>query len=1073
MLLHSPRSATLHADKHHAHPNPRKDARMSRCLPLLFACLLSSCFPATNSATAQDLRDRAVLKLTFDDDTAPLADLATGGKVKDVATLTKDASRIPSAFIKNSTGRSLLLDASLGQQLVVASSEDLARPDAVTISGLFASLHPDSDATFHGLFAKRNATEGNPTNYGINFGPATDNLQLYINGGAGYKIVNYSAKAALGYRRRVHLTASFDNADAPGADADADVDDVRVRLFINGQPLKPTGTGAGIIDGNTCWLTDVSLATCVSNTPFTVGSSFTDGELTRLICDDLFVFAEALSDADAKSLFELTTAASAAEISAEQAAARTALPTPAITRLSQPSAEIGRTTRITVYGQNLTAARLHSDLPASSAKAVDAGTADSATFDVTVPPETVPGRYIVRCVTASGVSNAAVIAFDRIPTSADGTFTEAAPAETLPVSVAGILAGTEQKRVWFKAKAGQKVIAEADARRLGSTLDPVVEIRSQQGAPLAIQWQQPDLLGDARAAVVIPADGLYYAELHDLQFQAPAGSIWRLFVGDLPPSAAAYPPVLTPGEIAVRTASSDGLSQPVSLKKAGAAITAATSPSIVLPLPPVRIESGTHIVEPVDTTWAADPVDATFTAAPFPALLASGRITAPKEQDVINIKVTPKQNLHVSIAARGIASPLRPHLMLYNGDNLVAQNDGEAGATDPALNYEVPDGVAQLQIRIRDVSGKGSPSHVYRLQLARTDRHAFLLTTKDGGVRLPANGSVPLRISVIRQSPSFRYTGPIRLSLSGSKGLTVVPEIIPAQETNHDVLLMITRNATVATENPADSLRIEARTEGAEPAWMTTLKVEGLPEKGLTLPGETILTGPGETVPAVILPAGLPPVLFRGLPATLSVQVLPLQETLPGLARFDMLTTEPRRREDPNKPDSPLKPAVGLAEFQFAAVRTAVTPLTINVPLDTPSKVIDAVVSAEFVDQPLAPEGPVKAWTAPIRFTVENAVTASAPAEPVKAKKATMVTLPVAVRRNPLFREPVSVVLEGLPAGITATPASVAAEHSTADLAVSIADNAAAGEVAGITAKVLAAGGQIIQMGIPVRLVVE
>ncbi|MFN7680460.1 MAG: hypothetical protein ACK5TG_06315 [Planctomyces sp.] len=1046
---------------------------MSRCLPSLITCLLLPSLFCSGSATAQDLRDRAVLKLNFDDDAAPLADLAAAGKVKDVATLPKDGSRIPSAFIKNSSGRSLLLDPAKGQQLVIASSEDLARPDAVTISALFASLHPDSDATFHGLFAKRNATEGNPTNYGINFGPSTDNLQLYINAGGGYKVVNFSAKAALGSRRRVHLTASFDNADAPAADADADVDDVRVRLFINGQPLKPTGTGAGLIEGNTAWLTDVSLATCVSNTPFTVGSSFTDGELTRLICDDLFVFAEALSDADAKTLFELTTAASAAEIAAEQSAARTTLPTPVITRLSQHSAEIGRTTRITVYGQNLASARLYSDVTAISCKPVDSGTAEAVAFDVTVPLETVPGRCVVRCVTNAGVSNAAVIACDRVPTAPDGTFTESAPAETLPVSVAGILGGTEQKRVWFKAKAGQKIIAEADARRLGSTLDPVVEIRSQQGGPLAVQWQQPDLLGDARAAVVIPADGLYYAELHDLQFQAPGGSIWRLFVGDLPPSAAAYPPVLTSAETAVRTASGDGVSQPVSLKKSGAAIAAAASPSIVLPLPPIKVEPGTHIVEPIDATWAADPVDATFTAAPFPALLASGRIATPKEQDVVNVKVTPKQSLHLSIAARGIASPLRPHLMLYNGENLVAQNDGEAGAGDPALNYDVPDGVAQLQVRIRDVSGKGSPGHVYRLQIARTDRQAFLLTTRDAGLRLPANGSVPLRISVIRQSPSFRYTGPIRLSLSGPKGLTVVPEVIPPQEGNHDVLLMITRNATVAAENPADSLRIEARTEGAEPAWTTTLKVEGLPEKGLTLPGETILTGPGETVPAVILPAGLPPVLFRGLPATLSVQVLPLQETLPGLARFDMQTTEPRRREDPGKPDSPLKPAVGLADFQFAAVRTAVTPLTINVPLDTPSKVIDAVISAEFVDQPLAPEGPVRAWTAPIRFSVENAVSATPPAEPVRAKKATMITLPLTIRRNPLFREPVSVVLEGLPAGITATPASIAAEHSTADLAISIADNAAAGETAGITAKVLAAGGQIIQIGIPVRLVVE
>ncbi|MFN9293757.1 MAG: hypothetical protein ACK6EB_37230, partial [Planctomyces sp.] len=117
-------------------------------------------------------------------------------------------------------------------------------------------------------------------------------------------------------------------------------------------------------------------------------------------------------------------------------------------------------------------------------------------------------------------------------------------------------------------------------------------------------------------------------------------------------------------------------------------------------------EPGTHIVEPIDATWAADPVDATFTAAPFPALLASGRIATPKEQDVVNIKVTPKQSLHLSIAARGIASPLRPVLMLFIGENLVAQIDGEAGAGERALNYEVPDGVAQLQVRIRDVSGK-------------------------------------------------------------------------------------------------------------------------------------------------------------------------------------------------------------------------------------------------------------------------------------------------------------------------------------------------------------------------------
>ena len=1045
---------------------------MSRRLITLASLLLATLIHHSVALT-QDLRDRAVLRLNFDDPAAPLNDSAAVGKVRDNASLPTGGTPIQSAFVRNSSGRSMLLDATKGQQLVIPSSEDLVRPDAVTISGFFACLHPDSDATYRSLFAKRTGNEGKPTNYGINLQPSTDNFQVYVNDGSGYKVAHYSVRAALGYRRRVHISACFDHVDAPAADADADADDIRVRLFINGQPVAPSRTVGGLIEGNACWFTDSTLTKCVSDTPLTFGSSFVSGEVTSLICDDLLLFPEALSDADAKTLFDLSAASSAAEIAAEKSAARVTLATPVITRLSQHSAEIGKTTRITVLGQNLANARLYCDLPEITAVAVAGGTAEAAQFDVTVPATVLPGRYLARCVTTAGVSNAAVVGFDRISTAADGTFTETAPAESLPVSSAGIINGTEQKRIWFRAKAGQKVVAEADARRLGSTLDPVVEIRSQQGGPLSIQWQQSELRGDARAAVVIPADGLYYAELHDLQFQAPGGSIWRLFVGDLPPSSTAYPPVLAPGETAIRTASSDGVSQPVAVKKAGASVASAAATAVVLPLPPVSPEPGIHAVEPIDAAWPAEPVDATFATAPFPALNASGRIAAPKEQDALNLKVTAKQTLHFSVAARSIASPLRPHILLYNGENLVAQNDGEAGANDPSFNYEVPDGVTQLQVRIRDVAGKGTPGHVYRLQVSRTDRQAFLLTTREAGLRLPANGSVPLKVTVIRQSPSFRYTGPIRLSLSGAKGLTVVPDVIPGQETNHDVLLMITRSATAGSDSPADSLRIEARTEGAEPAWNTTLSIDGLPAKGLTLPGETILTGPAETVPAVILPEGLPPVLFRGLPATLSVRILPLQETLPPIARFEMQTTEPLRREDPNKPDSPLKPAVGLAAFQFADASTATSALSVNVPLDTPSKVIDAVISAEFIDQPLAPEGPVRAWTAPIRLIVENAVNASAPAEPVKARKAAMAVVPMTIRRNPLFREPVSVVFDGLPAGITATPASVAAEHGTADVALTLTDAAPAGEVPGITARILAAGGQIIQSGIPVRLVVE
>ncbi|MFM7058884.1 MAG: hypothetical protein ACKO2P_18390, partial [Planctomycetota bacterium] len=821
---------------------------------LLTAAML--CFTATSLtsvAVAAEIRDRAVVRLRLDEGAGNPADSGSVGKGADAVTLPASASSSTSVFTPGSEGRCLLLEPASRQFISIDGKGDTSRPDAVTISGFFASLHPLTDGDFHGLFAKRNGNNGSPTNYGINFQPSTDNFQLYVHDGTGYKVANYSVKAAIGSRRRVHLSAAFDQADAPGADADADADDVRVRLFVNGVPLAPVKATGGLIEGAVGWLTDTSLARCVSETPLTIGSSFPDGEFTRLFCDDICVFPEALSDADAAALFAEAAGAAAPEIKAEQGLAEPPSSQPRIAQTNPHSAEIGRTTRITLTGTQLTAARLLADIPGITATAVEGSNTDRALFDVAVDPAVAPGRYLVRCVTSGGVSNPAIVSFDRVPTVPDGTFTEAAPATAFPVSAAGQISGTEQRRIWFKAAAGQKLVAEVEARRIGSMLDPVLEIRSQSGGPLAIQWQQFELQGDARTAVVIPAEGLYYVELHDLQFKAPGSSSFRMILGDLPPSAIAFPPVLAAAETQVRAADPGSLSaQPAAIRKAGSGLAGNATPA-VLPLPPLRVEPGVHIVEPAEGTFAADALDATFAAAPFPALHISGRIAAEKETDAINIKVTPKQTLHFSITARQFGSPLRSRLLLYNGDALVAQNDGEAGLNDPSFAFAVPDGVAQLQVRVQDVNLRGSPAHVYRLQIARNDRQAFILNTPDTGVRLPANGSAPLRLNVIRQSPSFRYTGAIRLSTAADSGVVVVPDVIAPAEQDQQVLLMVTRSsARAADAAPGESLRIEARAEGSDAPFTTSVLVgaEGIPTTVLTLPGETLVAGPAAPVDA-------------------------------------------------------------------------------------------------------------------------------------------------------------------------------------------------------------------------------
>lgn len=1048
-------------------------------LRLLFVSCCAIVVVHSQIAMAQ-VRDRAVVSLTFDDlpeSPTTTADGGKAGKVGDAVSLTSAPARIPSAFVAGSPGYSLLMDPARQQQIVIPNSEDVSRPEAVTISGLFASLHPLNDATFRGLFAKRKPGTGDITNYGINFQPSTDNLQVYIHDGVAYKVAHFSVKGVLGFRRRVHLTVSLDNADAPGADADADVDDVRVRVFVNGVPAAPTQATGGFIDGTIGWLQDVSLAKCVSDTPLTIGSSFTNGEMMRLLCDEVHVFAQALSDEDVKALFTEVAGASAAEISAETGGTMDASQMqPQISLIAPHSAEAGKTTRMIVSGANLVGAQLHSDVKGLKAVSVEGGNAGQALFDVAVDATVVSGRYAVRCVTPSGVSNPMVITVDRIPTHVEGTFTEVNPAAAFPVAVSGLISGAEQKRVWFKGTANQKVVVEVEARRIGSKLDPVVEIRTQTGTPLAIQWQQTDLRGDARTSVVLPADGLYSAEVHDLQFRASGGSPWRLLIGDLPPSSLAFPANVAMAATAVRTVGGDAVSEAVSVKTNAQGV-ALESGSTLLPLPSLRIEAGTQVTEPVEGTFAETPIDAAFLAPPFPALLVSGRISAPKEKDTVLLTVTPGQTLNFAVAARQLSSPLRPYLTLLNGDAVVAQSDGESGASDPSFNFTVPEAVTQLKVQIRDLNNKGSAASTYRLMVARSDRQAFVITTRDGALRLPLNGSVPLRLSVVRQSPSFRYTGPIRLALQGGVGVSIVPEIIPASDQDQQLLVMVTRSASAdaAVIAAGQGVTIVAKAEGAEPVFSTSVSVEAdsVPANSLTLTDTNIVAGPAEALPATILLDAIPPVLFRGIPTSVSVRVIPLTEQISPFVRFEMMSTEPARREDPNKPDSPLKPAVGLDEFQFGPVAQGVFSLTLRVPVDTPSSTIDTVIAADFVSQPLAPASGSRAFTAPLVLFVDDALTISVPAEPVKGTKTAIVNFSGTIRRHPLFLEPVTIMLDGLPQGYTAMPATVAADQSAFSVAVTIPEAAVASEIPNLTLRAQHANGATISKPVPVKLTVE
>ncbi len=265
------------------------------------------------------------------------------------ADLVGGPSRVPSPFWNQTGKNALRLDAAKRQFVQLADIPYLDRPEAMTLSIFFLSLHSPTDGNTHGILGKRSAGAGG-TNYGINFVPASDVFQVYVNDGRGFHIANYRARKVIGTRRLVHLTATLEVGDAPSPDADTDRDDLLVRLFVNGEPAPPKSVTGGFIRGSDVWLTNLNVAGLLNDAPLTLGSSTPKTEYTSGLIDEFLLFARALSPAEAHRLFLEMAGPNGPQLARRELQSRPVATPPAIESISQLGLQIGQTTRLSIQG---------------------------------------------------------------------------------------------------------------------------------------------------------------------------------------------------------------------------------------------------------------------------------------------------------------------------------------------------------------------------------------------------------------------------------------------------------------------------------------------------------------------------------------------------------------------------------------------------------------------------------------------------------------------------------------------------------------------------------------------------
>lgn len=1047
---------------------------MSNLSRLLLAACAAGCFSDLVSAQDEAIRPKAVVNYSFDEESGPAKETATVGQVADDGKLVNDPLRVASPFWNQSGKKAIQLDAARQQYIEIADSADVDCPSAASFGLFVVNLTEATDSGYHGLVAKRGLDNGKAsTNYGINFQMQADNFQVYIHDGTNYKVVTYSAKEALPFRKLVYVTATFEVADAPKQDDDTDVDDLKIMFFVNGEPLTPKTSPNGYIDGKQGWIKDVAVAGLVNNLPVTIGRSEAAGEYLSCVVDEFSLFQSALNPAQAKKLFQEVAGANVMDLIAQDKPVPAVVPV--VSSLSQPGLQIGQTTQLVVNGSDLGPNPVAVfPLPGVALAVAEGSAPNRLVLNVTVPADTPSGIYPLWIRSQAGISKSVALAIDRLPQLPIAGSSREKPA-TLPAAFFGVLSGGQQQRVYFAGTKGQRIVADVELKRLGSAANPVVEIKSPEGTPLEIGWGHASLKGDARAERVLPKDGIYSVELHDLTFNGPGQNPFRLKVGDLKLVDCVLPAAMVPGTVEVQPVGSGfapgskltGVFTSPTESRLGL-LTFPAESNITSILPALPVSRGTEVVENLPAAVGSlQAVDATFTAMPVKPVAISGIISAKAEQDRYLLNVTAGKTLKLTLQSDSLGSELEGELRVlgHPPGNVLTMTGDQPVIGDLSLDYAVPAGVSQIQVQVRDLFGRGGQRSFYRLVVEPAGQPTFALMLNTPTVALPDDGSAMIEMQVNRAG----YAGPVKLNIVGDNSVIVSPNEIAANMQGK-VLLRLVRSGKPA-DGTAPLLRIVGESVGVEPAIKSTARLQ----TGVVAPTfvDTMAVGTIASSGLSIELQQLPPVLFRGVSPEIPLIVKRLAghgtASLP--VKLTLESTEPVRKRDNNNPAAGNFPVVAASPKMLQPGEPEQATVKLIVPLEVAEPVIDFVVKAEATPHAYSERVLATAYSQPFRAEVKNAVTpkVDGPSLAVMAESDHKVV--GQLQRTAGFTGPVEATLVGLPAEYMVQAANIAGDQDKFEIVVKAPKVTAATPVANVKLRVTSAG-NLLAAEMPVNLTV-
>ena len=456
---------------------------------------------------------------------------------------------------------------------------------------------------------------------------------------------------------------------------------------------------------------------------------------------------------------------------------------PSLTRLEPHGGQRGQAVKLTLIGSGLgDAAEIETKIPGAVTplsppkNAMQRGR--ELPFLVEIAPEASVGVYPVRVKSPNGLSNILLFTVGAFPEASEAesrqakpvndSTGQAQPVET-PVIVNGTLYGPDRDYYRIEAAKHERLVIEVEARRVGSAVDPLIQVLDSSGRRLAWNDDAPGIGIDARVDVQFPKAGSYFIEVRDSKFSKQEQDYYRLKIGKFAYAEGLYPlgwerggekevefiggnlsgPVRTNIDL-----SSEQLAAEFAMLHVPGAPGALPMPFVLSSQPEALETDGSkNVLEP--ETWM------------------NGRIAKPGEVDTYVLKVKPEEHWYIELHATTLGTSRLYGVLtarttdgeqVMSTQNLTAEQKlsnldvSQDTGIDQFLSFQSSDVHGEIHIEVEDLLGRGGPDFGYRI-IARRQSGDFTLTLRSHEVNVPTNGTALVIVNAERRG----YDGPIRL----------------------------------------------------------------------------------------------------------------------------------------------------------------------------------------------------------------------------------------------------------------------------------------------------------------------